>query len=88
MADLNFRCWIDFHLKIPICLGVCRRLLRPLLVAESPTQLLVIAVGAESEDLCDLFVLLPLQIFLVFLLLGGVSVELYPTDFAVVELTS
>jgi len=69
-------------------LGICRRLLRSLLVAESPTQLVVIVVGAESEDLCDLFVLLPLQIFLVFLLLVGVRVELYPTDFAVVELTS
>ncbi len=85
---MNFRCWIDFHRKIPICLGICRRLLRPLLVAESPTQIVVIVVGAESEDLCDLFVLLPLQIFLVFLLLVGVRVELYPTDFAVVELTS
>ncbi len=48
----------------------------------------MIVVGAESEDLCDLFVLSPLQSFLVFLLLGGVRVELYPTDFAVVELAS
>jgi hypothetical protein len=48
----------------------------------------VIVVGAESEDLCDLFVLSPLQSFLVFLLLGGVRVELYLTDFAVVELAS
>jgi len=48
----------------------------------------VIVVGAESEDLCDLSVLLPLQSFLVFLLLGGIRLELCPTDSAVVELAS